>query len=74
MKFQKTSNKNFKKLIQDKRKTLTEKSGRFKHDAGIEKKIIKDIFKKINPIDKTKSFLDIGCGIGHLTNLNIQLF
>ena len=73
MKFQKTSNKNFKKLIQDKRKTLTEKSGRYKSDEGVEKKILKDIFKKISPIDKNKSFLDIGCGIGHLTNLNIQL-
>ena len=58
MKFQKISNKNFKKLIQDKRKTLTEKSGRYKSDEGVEKKILKDIFKKISPIDKNKSFLD----------------
>ncbi len=72
MRRQKSSNLTFINLLQNNQKSLTEKSGRFLNDEGKEKKIIKDIIKKLNLLDNKKDFLDIGCGFGYLTDLIIK--
>ena len=69
---QKSSNLTFINLLRNSQKSLTEKSGRFFKDEGKEKKIIKDIIKKLNLLDNKKDFLDIGCGFGYLTDLIIK--
>jgi len=68
---QKISNQGFIKLISNPKKTLTEISGRYKEEAGVERKIILDIIKKLK-LNKKDSFLDIGCGHGLLTDLIIK--
>ena len=73
MNLQKISNLKYSNLVNNPKKSLTEISGRYLENAGSEKYIVKDIYKKLNLKTKSCSLLDIGCGHGKLTNLIVDL-
>ena len=68
---QKFSNKNFKIFSKDKKLSKTEKAGRYKSHIGLEKNIFIDIVKKLK-LKKNDEFLDIGCGLGNLSDYFIK--
>ena len=68
---QKFSNKNFKIFSKNKKLSKTEKAGRYKSHIGLEKNIFIDIVKKLK-LKKNDEFLDIGCGLGNLSDYFIK--
>ena len=71
MNHQKFSNKNFKIFSINKKLSKTEKAGRYKSHIGLEKYIFRDIVKKLK-LKKNDEFLDIGCGLGNLSDYFIK--
>lgn len=72
MSFQNKSNKKYLSLIKNKKKSLTEISGRYPEDKGTEKFILIDIEKKLL-LKKSDKLLDIGCGYSELLKKTIKL-
>ena len=72
MNHQKISNKNYRSFSNNKKLSKTEKVGRYKSHIGLEKNIFRDIIKKLK-LKKNDEFLDIGCGVGNLTDYFINL-
>ena len=72
MSFQINSNKKYSTLIKNKKKSLTEISGRYPEDKGSEKFIISDIRRKL-VLKKNDKLLDIGCGYSELVKKIIKL-
>ena len=68
---QKISNKNYRSFSNNTKLSKTEKVGRYKSHIGLEKNIFIDIVKKLK-LKKNDEFLDIGCGIGNLTDYFIK--
>lgn len=71
MSFQINSNKKYSSLVKDKKKSLTEISGRYPEDKGLEKYILTDIKKKLF-LKKKDKLLDIGCGYSQLVKKIIK--
>jgi len=64
---QRESNKYFSSLAKNNKINKTEKVGRYKLHANLEKKIFNDIIKKLN-LKKNDKLLDIGCGCGTMVD------
>ena len=71
MNYQKKSNHLFSKLAKSKDVIPTERVGRYKDHSGLEKKIFKDILKKLD-LKKNDNLIDIGCGCGPIVDKLIK--
>lgn len=71
MNYQKKSNYLFSKLAKSKDVIPTERVGRYKDHSGLEKKIFKDILKKLD-LKKNDNLIDIGCGCGPIVDKLIK--